>query len=74
MATKKSDINHEGRSILEELFQESLERERKFSLQEKAFRRRLMIVLGKVKTVEPLTVLESPTGKKSKLGELMKGR
>ncbi len=57
-------------AVLEELLAESVEREKEFVAQEKLIRRKLLIALGRVKVAEPVRELHSPTGRKSKWGEL----
>lgn len=60
------------RQILEELVAESAEREKRFVAQEKMFRRKLLLALGRVKVAEPVRELHSATGRKSRWGELAK--
>lgn len=72
MPDEKLQLNVDSRGILEDLYRESLEREKEFVRSEKSLRTRIMLVLGRARVVAPLTSIRSPTGRKSKMGEIMK--
>jgi hypothetical protein len=72
--TNEKESLSECRALLEELLAESIQREKESVKRERLIQRRIFGALGRVKVMEPIRELHSPTGIKSKWAEIVKAQ